>query len=74
MRYFPLFLDLQDRDVLLLGGGEALEGKEALLRRAGARIRHVQHFEPCRRPAVPPAFPATWWIVPNSAASSCPRS
>jgi uroporphyrin-III C-methyltransferase/precorrin-2 dehydrogenase/sirohydrochlorin ferrochelatase len=46
MRYFPLFLDLQDRDVLLLGGGEALEGKQALLRRAGARIRHVQHFEP----------------------------
>jgi uroporphyrin-III C-methyltransferase/precorrin-2 dehydrogenase/sirohydrochlorin ferrochelatase len=46
MRYFPLFLDLQDRDVLLLGGGEALDGKAALLARAGARIRHVRHFEP----------------------------
>ncbi|MFC0407172.1 siroheme synthase CysG [Roseomonas elaeocarpi] len=46
MRYFPLFLDLQDRDVLLLGGGEALEGKAALLRRAGARLRHVDHFAP----------------------------
>jgi uroporphyrin-III C-methyltransferase/precorrin-2 dehydrogenase/sirohydrochlorin ferrochelatase len=46
MRYFPLFLDLQGREVLLLGGGEALEGKAALLARAGARLRHVQDFEP----------------------------
>ena len=41
MRYFPLFLDLQGRAVLLLGEGEALEGKAALLERAGARLRRI---------------------------------
>ncbi|PWC28453.1 siroheme synthase CysG [Teichococcus aestuarii] len=46
MRHFPIFLDLQGRDVLLLGAGEALEAKAALLAAAGARPRHAARFSP----------------------------
>ncbi|PHK95324.1 uroporphyrinogen-III C-methyltransferase [Pseudoroseomonas rhizosphaerae] len=46
MRHFPIFLDLQGRDVLLLGGGEALEAKAALLEEAGARPRRAARFAP----------------------------
>ncbi|MDQ1078874.1 siroheme synthase CysG [Pseudoroseomonas cervicalis] len=46
MRHFPIFLDLQDREVLLLGGGEALEAKAALLAAAGARLRQAARFSP----------------------------
>jgi uroporphyrin-III C-methyltransferase/precorrin-2 dehydrogenase/sirohydrochlorin ferrochelatase len=38
MRYFPLFLDLQDRSVLIVGGGGVAERKVALLIAAGARV------------------------------------
>jgi uroporphyrin-III C-methyltransferase/precorrin-2 dehydrogenase/sirohydrochlorin ferrochelatase len=41
MRYFPLFLDLRDRPVLVVGGGNVAERKCALLRAAGARVTLV---------------------------------
>jgi uroporphyrin-III C-methyltransferase/precorrin-2 dehydrogenase/sirohydrochlorin ferrochelatase len=44
MRHFPLFLDLQGRTALLLGAGEPLEAKAALLGDAGAICRRVETF------------------------------
>jgi uroporphyrin-III C-methyltransferase / precorrin-2 dehydrogenase / sirohydrochlorin ferrochelatase len=41
MRYLPLFLDLRDRRVLLVGGGAIAERKFALLAAAQARVRIV---------------------------------
>ena len=41
MRYFPLFADLAEADVLVVGGGEAAARKVRLLRKAGARITVV---------------------------------
>ena len=41
MRYFPLFLDLKDKPVLLVGGGEVAARKVSLLVEAGARITVV---------------------------------
>jgi uroporphyrin-III C-methyltransferase/precorrin-2 dehydrogenase/sirohydrochlorin ferrochelatase len=41
MRYFPLFLDIQAKPVLLVGGGEIAARKFALLREAGAKITVV---------------------------------
>jgi len=38
MRYFPAFLDLTGRSVLLVGGGEAAARKLRLLRKAGAEV------------------------------------
>ena len=46
MRHFPAFLDLQGRPALLLGTGEALDAKAALLRAAGAELRFAQIFTP----------------------------
>ncbi len=46
MQHFPVFLDLKDRPVLVLGGGEAAERKADLLRRAGAAIRASGQFSP----------------------------
>jgi uroporphyrin-III C-methyltransferase/precorrin-2 dehydrogenase/sirohydrochlorin ferrochelatase len=43
---FPVFLNLQDRDVLLLGEGEAADRRLATLTRAGARIRRAIAFTP----------------------------
>jgi uroporphyrin-III C-methyltransferase/precorrin-2 dehydrogenase/sirohydrochlorin ferrochelatase len=42
----PVFLDLADRDVLLLGAGEAADRRRATLERAGARIRAADRFFP----------------------------
>lgn len=39
--YFPLFVDLQDQPVLVVGGGEVAARKIRLLRQAGARVRIV---------------------------------
>lgn len=39
MDYLPLFADLKDRPVLVVGGGEIAARKIELLRRAGAHIR-----------------------------------
>ncbi|MGH9845444.1 MAG: precorrin-2 dehydrogenase/sirohydrochlorin ferrochelatase family protein, partial [Blastocatellia bacterium] len=38
MRYYPVYLDLQDHDVLVAGGGEIAEGKALQLVDAGARV------------------------------------
>ncbi len=46
MRHFPAFLDLQGRPALLLGTGEALDAKAALLRAAGAELRFAKIFTP----------------------------
>lgn len=45
MRHFPAFLDLAGRPVLLLGSGEALAAKAALLHAAGAERREAARFE-----------------------------
>ena len=41
MRYFPLFLDIKDKPVLLVGGGEVAARKYSLLAEAGASITVV---------------------------------
>ncbi|HXQ64832.1 MAG TPA: siroheme synthase CysG [Steroidobacteraceae bacterium] len=41
MRYFPLFLDLRERLVVIVGGGPVAERKLELVRRSGARLRLV---------------------------------
>jgi uroporphyrin-III C-methyltransferase / precorrin-2 dehydrogenase / sirohydrochlorin ferrochelatase len=41
MRYFPLFLDLKGKPVLLIGGGDVAARKFSLLADAGARITVV---------------------------------
>jgi siroheme synthase-like protein len=41
MRYYPVYLDLNDRAVLVVGGGAIAEGKAVQLVEAGARVRLV---------------------------------
>ena len=41
VRYFPLFLDLRDRLVVIVGGGLIAERKLALLAESGARLRVI---------------------------------
>lgn len=41
MRYFPLFMDLHEQPVLVIGAGNVAARKIRLLRKAGARIRVV---------------------------------
>jgi siroheme synthase-like protein len=41
MRYYPIYLDLQKRPVLVVGGGAVAEGKALQLIDAGARVRVV---------------------------------
>jgi uroporphyrin-III C-methyltransferase/precorrin-2 dehydrogenase/sirohydrochlorin ferrochelatase len=41
MRYFPLFLDIKGKPVLLVGGGEVAARKFALLKEADARVTVV---------------------------------
>jgi siroheme synthase-like protein len=41
MRYYPIYLDLKDRSVLVVGGGAIAEGKAQQLVDAGARVRVV---------------------------------
>lgn len=41
MRYFPIFLDLDGQQVLVVGGGAVAERKIRLLLQAGARVRVV---------------------------------
>jgi uroporphyrin-III C-methyltransferase/precorrin-2 dehydrogenase/sirohydrochlorin ferrochelatase len=46
MRHYPIFLDLQDRLVLVIGHGEMAERKTEPLRRAGAQVRQMEAFHP----------------------------
>jgi precorrin-2 dehydrogenase/sirohydrochlorin ferrochelatase len=41
MRYYPIYLDLKGRDVLVVGGGAIAEGKALQLVDAGARVKVV---------------------------------
>ena len=41
MNYFPLFIDLRDRTVLVVGGGSVADRKIGLLLAAGARVQVV---------------------------------
>jgi len=41
MRYYPIYLDLKGRDVLVVGGGAVAEGKALQLLEAGARVTVV---------------------------------
>jgi siroheme synthase-like protein len=41
MRYYPIYLDLKGRDVLVVGGGAVAEGKALQLFEAGARVTVV---------------------------------
>ena len=41
MRYFPIFFDLDDRDVLIVGGGEKALQKVRLLAKTSARLKIV---------------------------------
>ncbi|HEU0183757.1 MAG TPA: bifunctional precorrin-2 dehydrogenase/sirohydrochlorin ferrochelatase [Blastocatellia bacterium] len=41
MRYYPIYLDLRGRDVLVVGGGAVAEGKATQLVEAGARVTVV---------------------------------
>ena len=45
MRHFPAFLDLAGRPALLLGEGDALAAKSALLHASGAQLREAARFE-----------------------------
>jgi siroheme synthase-like protein len=48
MRYYPVYLDLKDRAVLVVGGGAIAEGKAVQLVEAGARVRLVSpDLTPC---------------------------
>ncbi len=40
MRYFPLFLDLVNKPVLVVGGGEVASRKVEALLKAGAKCHH----------------------------------
>ena len=46
MDYFPIFLDLRNRQTLVVGQGEAAERKAEALRRAGAQVRATPLFHP----------------------------
>ncbi len=46
MRHFPIFMDLHGRRCLVLGTGEAAERKAGALRRCGAEVVQVAHFNP----------------------------
>ena len=46
MRFFPVFLDVRGRAVLVLGEGEIARRKAEPLQRAGAMLRVAARFDP----------------------------
>lgn len=46
MRYYPIFLDLQDRPCLVIGTGRMAEEKSHLLEQSGARVIRHDTFDP----------------------------
>jgi uroporphyrin-III C-methyltransferase/precorrin-2 dehydrogenase/sirohydrochlorin ferrochelatase len=48
MRYFPAFMDLKNRDVLIAGGGELAVRKARLLRPSGARLTFFSATRTCQ--------------------------
>ncbi len=54
LRYFPIFFDLDGRDVLIVGGGEKALQKLRLLAKTTARLKIVaaevsRRYHRCRR-------------------------
>jgi uroporphyrin-III C-methyltransferase/precorrin-2 dehydrogenase/sirohydrochlorin ferrochelatase len=45
MRHFPIFLDLKDKPVLVVGAGRIAEAKADQLGQAGAAVRRVEFFD-----------------------------
>jgi uroporphyrin-III C-methyltransferase/precorrin-2 dehydrogenase/sirohydrochlorin ferrochelatase len=62
MRYLPVFLDLRERSVLLVGGGSVAGRKLELLLRAGARVHLVA-----------PAIDAAVWVLARDAGADVQR-
>ncbi|WP_279012125.1 NAD(P)-dependent oxidoreductase, partial [Zymomonas mobilis] len=48
MDYLPLFADIRQRPVLVVGGGEVAARKVALLKKAGAILSLIHISEPTR--------------------------
>jgi uroporphyrin-III C-methyltransferase/precorrin-2 dehydrogenase/sirohydrochlorin ferrochelatase len=46
MRHFPIFMDVEGRNTLVLGDGENAERKADALRRCGANVVHAASFDP----------------------------
>jgi len=75
MRHFPVFLDLQDAPVLIVGGGEVAARKRALLRQAGAAVTVVapDRFEPADVRGVRLVIAATGDALVNAAVAAAAR-
>ena len=67
MPAIPIFLDLTNRRVLILGTGEAADRRAATYEAAGAQIERATHFNPATLPAArspPPPAPPNPTCVP----------
>ena len=69
MDYFPFFLALRGRRVLVVGGGEIAARKVRLLRRAGARIRVLAPRLCAELDALATQGALDWHAAPYSAAA-----
>lgn len=69
MDYFPFFLALRGRRVLVVGGGEIAARKVRLLRRAGARIRVLAPRLCAELDALATQGALDWQAAPYSAAA-----
>jgi uroporphyrin-III C-methyltransferase/precorrin-2 dehydrogenase/sirohydrochlorin ferrochelatase len=75
MRHFPVFLDLQDAPVLVVGDGEIAERKRTLLRQAGAAVKVVapDRFKPADVRGMRLVFAATGDGPVNAAVAAAAR-